>query len=517
MDQNNDVASLVGSRPQTPNNAFAHEHRVCIHMLAINPSVNRSDHAMIFNEIFKDYESARKFPRPGLQLGSRSDWQKVWSPPQTVKDREMRIGMQARIAVLERAYHGDGRILQSEQFSPPPPQRPEVSDRQLRKRTAAALYTPPATTDDDDDDDFVNKHRSKSKRQNHDQERKDSYLPTSAELLVRKPQKDRWKGNSSTVRPCTARRTALPYLRPGNVPIMLSADIHRNAPPPGAPYIVVNEADAHPTPPALVWRVWDESSQGINSVNGFESGKYAHARVPPPKPPLCKDLDLHEFLEHINPNKRLERPVMSPYISTSSRLLWITRRLIQMENPDARMSVLDSSVIGQNAMYYVPPFHKEFKRHFAFDRGAHYYKGISEHLVWNEISEAAMIHTYTRKELFKFLERNPDVERILRLDRVRLPGKFDAVVRSLKAGCIKITDEVAAAIAKLAMFYGIGHTASQDILSRVVYEIAQGWGLMPEGITQSHWQSKARCFTHTMCRTSESPVSFADQIKVYNA
>lgn len=128
-----------------------------------------------------------------------------------------------------------------------------------------------------------------------------------------------------------------------------------------------------------------------------------------------------------------------------------------------------------------------------------------------------MIKTITVAEFCEFVNGNSDVKGMMRLDRIRAGSKLDQVSRGLKHDGITITNSIAIAIARLAMFFGLDHTSSGETLSRLVYEIAQGWALKSDGVTQCSWQAKARCFMHTITRTSEIPVSFPEQSKIYHA
>jgi hypothetical protein len=312
-------------------------------------------------------------------------------------------------------------------------------------------------------------------------------------------------------------RAPMTYNRMGNMPLMLSTARCSNAPLTGAPYTDVSEEDAHPRLPALLWRYSDSSSQGENSSQGFKSDRSAHARAPPRGPPLCKDLEWTDVLEHLNPNKRLDHPIHSPFISTSSRLLWLLRKALRKRDPSGCISVVDSSVLNPCAVYYVSPFHTELKRHSAFDDGAQYYKGISEHLVWHEITSSAMIRTVILDDFCAFVNGNWAVKRLMRLDTLASKRKLDEISRIFKRDPVKITNDIAVAIAELVLFFGLGHASRRENLARLVYEIAQGWSLKPDDVSQSSWQAKARWFTHTICRKSDEPVAFAEQSKVYHA
>lgn len=181
------------------------------------------------------------------------------------------------------------------------------------------------------------------------------------------------------------------------------------------------------------------------------------------------------------------------------------------------MSMIDSSALNPMAVYYMPPFHAELKRHLVFDNGAQYYKGISEHVVWNKIGAAAMVKTFTLSSFHQFVNGNADVKRLMRLDQVASRANLDKITRGLKRDQVRITDNMAVAIAELVMFFGLDHTSSRMTLAHLVYEIAQGWALVPDVATTSAWQARARWFTHTICRKSEEPVNFVVQSNIYHA
>ena len=409
-----------------------------------------------------------------------------------------------------------------------------------RKRNIAALCTPPSTTDGQTDD-FEDTARPKRPRHTPRDQSPTVTIPKTldpqtfhgviyveesltnkcASLKRLKTHKHATSIEQSTSitesQAHSDQQAPMSYPRMGNVPLMLSPAKYKNAPPTEAPYNDISEEDAHPCLSPILWRSSDSSSQGYNSPSGFKSGRSTHARAPLRGPPLCKDLEWTDLLEHINPSKISELRIHSPFISTSSRMLWLLRKALREGDESWCISAIDSSALDPQSVYYVPPFHTELKKRFVFNDGAQYYKGISEHLVWNEIPPSAMITTVSRKDFFAFVNGNKEAKRLLRLKTIKLPGKLAMISRILKRDCIKITDSIAVAIAELVMFFGLDHTSCADKLSCFVYEIAQGWELAPDGVTQSSWQTKAQWFTHTICRQSDEPVNFIEQSRIYHA
>ena len=543
-----------------PAHAWTQEQRVCVQILWEEHNLSKDDSTKLFNEIFKDCFvvgdgrtwaslAAERYRR--LQDGSRSRkaWQAACGIVDDVQEHFMVDRMRMRVNSLLRANNESltpSRSTSSDSNAQTTAVLWDVekfarfTESAPRKRNIAGLCTPPSTADERADDFEETPRTKRSCRAPRAQsptvmipkacdiqtvhtvvEAEES--PTGASSSDRSSETTRHvaatEQNSSVVglQPQHDENAPVSYHRMGNVPLMLSPAKYKDAPPTEAPYYDISEEDAHPCLPSLFWRYWDYSSQGTNSASGFKSGRSAHARAPLRGPPLCKNLEWIDVLEHLNPSKNLELRIHSPFISTSSRLLSILRKALRKGDPSSRISVIDSSALDPKAVYYVPPFHAELKRHLVFDNGAQYYKGISEHLVWQEIASSAMIKTVSLDELIRFVNGNRDVKQLMRLDKIASRSKLDEISRTLKRDCVKITDSIVVAIAELVMFFGLGHTSSGESLSRLVYEIAQGWALTLDGVTQSSWQTKAQWFTHTICRRSDEPVSFIEQSKIYHA
>jgi hypothetical protein len=128
-----------------------------------------------------------------------------------------------------------------------------------------------------------------------------------------------------------------------------------------------------------------------------------------------------------------------------------------------------------------------------------------------------MIKTISLKDFCAFVNDNRVVKRLMRLDKLPSKSKLEEISRTLKRDCIKMTDNIAIAIAELIMFFGLDHKSCGEKLSCLVYEIAQGWALTPESVAQSSWQMEAQWFTRTICRRSDEPVSFVERSNTYHS
>jgi hypothetical protein len=536
--------------------AWTHEQRVCVHILWEEHILSSDDRAKVFNEIFKDPFVIGKSDSPSRtakflsrERSKRHDhgscpwkaWQAVSSIANDIQEQSMVDRMRRRVDSLlrsnslpatpprsvssNRSSHPTALLRDIEKFA-------NFTKSVTRKRNIAALCTPPSTTGEDAGG---SEDAPRPKRSRHTARDKSPtvVIPKTPDtqtlqsfFYVKQPSDSRATRRATCMKkPLSVTQiqghsdglAPVSYQRMGNLPLMLSPAKYKSAPSTEAPCNDISEEDAHPCLPSLLWRYWDPSSQGANSASGFKSGRRAHARVPPRRPPLCKNLEWMDVLEHLNPSKSLEHRIRTPFISTSSRLLWLLRKALRKQHPSGRISLIDSSVLNPQGIYYVPPFHTELKRRFVFDNGAQYYKGISEHLVWNEIAPSAMIKTISLEEFCAFTNGNRDVKRLMRLEKLKSNSKLDEISRMAKRDCVKLTDSIAVAIAELVIFFGLDHKSCREKLSRLVYEVAQDWALTPESVAQSSWQTKAQWFTHTICRRSDEPVSFAEQSKIYHS
>jgi hypothetical protein len=89
------------------------------------------------------------------------------------------------------------------------------------------------------------------------------------------------------------------WTNPNGRGIMLKPKEHEEA---RQPMKNVTEEKAHPQPPALLFRYWHGKSHGINSKEGFVSGKYmpSNLLVEPRGPPDCATMDMNDVAHHLN-------------------------------------------------------------------------------------------------------------------------------------------------------------------------------------------------------------------------
>lgn len=89
------------------------------------------------------------------------------------------------------------------------------------------------------------------------------------------------------------------FTQPSGRELMLKPKEHEQA---SRPLQDVTEEAAHPHPPGLLFRYWHSKSHGMNSSEGFVSGKFVpkNILVEPRGPPDCATIDMNDFAHHLN-------------------------------------------------------------------------------------------------------------------------------------------------------------------------------------------------------------------------
>lgn len=164
-----------------------------------------------------------------------------------------------------------------------------------RKRPAATRALLPMQIENDDipsEDEYV----PKAKRARFSSPRV-FVSPPPEELAVQAPLTPH---KSPRRRPGAPRHGAnMLFTQPSGRELMLKPKEHEQA---SRPLKDVPEEAAHPYPPALLFRFWHDKSHGINSSEGFVSGKFVpkNILVEPRGPPDCDTIDMNDFAHHLN-------------------------------------------------------------------------------------------------------------------------------------------------------------------------------------------------------------------------
>ena len=521
------------------------------------------------------YQEYWKSTTPGM--AAQNPWKDVYFPPDTVEEHTMRGSLRARIASVLSSNGIEAVWVDSTVFGsyggPTAHSTPSEQDftgiqtPEKRKRPAETLMTPPSTKDDDEEnivyEDEFDRQVSprKTSRRNYqrhgspvvlvrssaeawdsasdsrdpvdsdDSLARSAHSPESSKAMPRsiRPVTSRSQTNGQRVNThpqSTSGARSEMLLRRNMAPIPITPEKHRAA---QAPLRDISEEEAHPPLPRFLFRAFTAESQGLNSPNGFVCGRYAGARVPPPGPPGYPDLN--EILEHLDPskmllkcskcqkagkccNKTLHQKIPSPYISTSSDLIWVIRKMIS-QGEESYISVIDTSTLDPLSVFYVPPYQRELARKQLFHGREHRYKGYSEHLIYHEIPGSAIVETFSYQEFIAFSESGRLTRETLRLPELTCSGTSSAdILQVMKQKKLRITPQVAVVVASFVMFLGIDSSVPMDGIAFLVCEIARGWALRNAETTTSERRKSADRFMDAFYRKSDKVLSIEEQTKL---
>lgn len=331
-------------------NLWDYEQRVCLDVLfASQPrKLTRTERATAFNAIFHDHQIAcgvlgglgldalnaqyamrlktsepswkilweRVCTFPKVDIGLRQELQKKINNVLGIVETDTVQAGAADLTTPPVTPRRTARVRTEAQNSyelvtPGRPDTPNWNNRQLQYSQASPIQNPYATpassarkrpaeltlhhyanSESDTESDYV--PRVKKVRQSSPV----VVIPPSAMQVVtyQPPQTT----NKPKRRPGEPREGAtMRYVQPNGRELMLKPKEHEQA---SRPLQDVTEEAAHPHPPAILFRFWHNKSHGINSSNGFISGRFVPHRilVEPRGPPDCNAIDMNDFAHHLN-------------------------------------------------------------------------------------------------------------------------------------------------------------------------------------------------------------------------
>ena len=321
-----------------------YEQRVCLHLLWNHEqNLSKSERTRVYNHIFQTHLNACGLPDGATfarlwaqyrELKStvekttwKPTWEKVCQPPDTDEDRALRARLAAQIAAILQQGESVGAAIDVNNTLDTPPETPRRTERvkkatqnlydsytdpdpvtPVRKQRASAQidasWVPYATPgpsarkrpaaiqsqlivkgelDELNDADEEYSPRTKRARQISPH----VVIQPSSEIVVtgntiRTPTKPRYRTGP--------REGATMQLhRFDGAPIWLMPAEYAEA---MLSLVNVTEEDAHPNPPALLFRYWHSKSHGVNSERGFVSSRFSRILVEPRGPPDCDVLEV---------------------------------------------------------------------------------------------------------------------------------------------------------------------------------------------------------------------------------
>ncbi|KAK5163118.1 uncharacterized protein LTR77_010902 [Saxophila tyrrhenica] len=264
------------------------------------------------------------------------------------------------------------------------------------------------------------------------------------------------------------------------------------------PPVCPHDDKAHPNVTGLMYRVYDEQSQSPLSPHGFVAGRHALTlRLPASPPPTKQSPAWIDMALHLNRDK-----VHTPFVSCSINLMWTLRLALEegQRGREKKISIIDSSRLERKKVFWARPFHAALCKVVQFTKGAFYYHGKWEFMIYDRIPRNAVIKTVSVQDIYDLASRLPDVGATLRLNQIAKlnKGYLSQVLPALKAQNMKLTAPVIKSIARIAEFLGVGHTFPLFV-SGIVSDVISEWGIAVCRQTEQEWLAKADIFATTIC------------------
>ncbi|OQO12665.1 hypothetical protein B0A48_02128 [Cryoendolithus antarcticus] len=519
------MAQYLGNK-QSSRKPWTYDERYVLKLLKDNSTLGWLRRTAIFNEIFAN-KSGASGTTDGREVGTlRSQcnshelvkplWRPVLKPPATVEEEQLRSDLQDMV----RVALASGALMT-------PPQTPRAvrtHPATYNSSSTAIVLLSAQTSGSSNDDDLPPAHSIRKRRRTSDaahlaygtaREPQTPGASSSSATEQDNPSSAEIRREKRRKRLTTQRKKARPeanvdFVRQDGSRIWLT---QMEADESALELMMPAEASPHPALHQLLWRYFDRKSQGLNSLDGFVSGRFMNKMTRPRPAPAVEDLEWNEVGWHLD-----HREEYTPFVSVTSLLVWVLGMAVKAFAKGERtgyIAVLDSSVLDPESVYWVPPLFTTLRAQRPFTQGGFQYIGGAEHLVWNEIPESAILKFVSVQELHDFAS-DPAIARFLRLD-ILAEGKIDGVTPEtrLKRGNILLVDEIQT-IAKIVLFLGIDTTDAGKLWC-ICYELIRGWQLKIEGREPKDWAAIAYQFTDHLCARKTSPTSLRDRICMMTA
>ncbi|KAK3071739.1 hypothetical protein LTR53_008101 [Teratosphaeriaceae sp. CCFEE 6253] len=484
------------SGPRGPTNTWDAEQRMALHVLYSHFNLDAAIRARIFNTIFHEHLLRRGIPdglSPAVldaQYRERKKrtptWDGICAEPSTDEQ------WQTRHALI--------RQLRAMIATPPTDQGAAVHDDDPATLNLPVQRTRPMRHRSNED---VEEPRTPVKRLAHftlgsDTSKKQKATHGSASRVVA----------SSSATPRTTKSNKKDASRLGKMKLTryhgptlwLTPEQMAQA---RLPLLPVPKALAGWNQTGLFFRYFDSNSYGKNGADIFAASRFLQNNVIEPAP-KSTELRFEDVENHIMANKS-----HSPFVSFSNSLLWLLRKALKKRREGAvggKIALINVSALDRSGVYHLLPFWTQLVKRFPFIGGKWRYRGKHEFLVWAQVTQPAIVHTFSVDELIDACETIPSLQRLLRLDTIVMPMDLETKVRPLlRQADIPLDNETAVAIAKVCRVLGLTGSSCLDHLAHVVSDVVQGWCMTVKLKSAEEWASTAAVWVKTLCGRSTLP------------
>lgn len=255
----------------------------------------------------------------------------------------------------------------------------------------------------------------------------------------------------------------------------------------------VTQAEAHSAVPELLFRFYDDDSQGVRTRDGEISGRHAYLPCGPPSPPSCGDDRMFAaVLCHLNTDESA-----SELISTTSNLFF-AMRLAAKSNANPRIYVIRGSAMPYQKVFHLWPYHLRFKAERLYYNGKYMNPSSHEYAVWATIPRTAIIYNFAFADLERHLVGNPYMASIFRVDDLRTGKSNPHIQDGFKKDKLEFSLAMVDGIARLMPTFGITVTSPAPVIARLLSEIIRGFVVDLPKTSPKQWDILGGAFAYAL-------------------
>ncbi|KAI4847238.1 hypothetical protein E4T44_04626 [Aureobasidium sp. EXF-8845] len=275
----------------------------------------------------------------------------------------------------------------------------------------------------------------------------------------------------------------------------------------------VTPAEAHSAVPELLFRFYDDHSQGVRTQDGEICGRYAYQSCRPPSPLPCGDDGLFvSTLSHLNQDE-----TGSELISTTSNLFF-AMRLAAKSNANPHIYVIRGSAMPRQKIYHLKPYHKRFKKEKLFIGAKYRNPSSHEYALWATLPRTAIICNFAFADLERHLIGNPYMASIFRIHEMRTRKGKGTIIKGFKEDKLHLTLAAIEAIAKLMPQFGIKVTTSAPVIAKLILELIRGFVIDLPKTTPAQWDILGGAFAYALSYyANQTDVTDMDLIRAKEA
>jgi hypothetical protein len=251
--------------------------------------------------------------------------------------------------------------------------------------------------------------------------------------------------------------------------------------------------EAHSPVPELLFRHYDDNSQGVRTEDGEISGRHAYLPCGPPAPPSCADDRMFAaVLCHLNNDR-----TASELISTTSNLFF-AMRLAAKSSANPHICVIRGGAMPREKIFHLWPYHLRFLEQKLYYNGKYRNPSSHEYAVWATIPENAIICDFSLADLERHLVGNPYMASIFRIEEMKSKQGNGSILKNFKKDKLDLTLATIEGIARLMPQFGISVTSPTPVIARLISEIIRSFEIDLPKTTPTQWDILGGAFAFAL-------------------